>query len=142
MPQTGSQSDTYTIRWTTIEILPAEDGLPALVIPNPDQGTPQFEEYSLLVRCIRGSEQSWFATLGKSIFVGTLRWQRGHLVRPSLISGISYILGKYIQRVVLLAYRIHLKFHVSSAVKGQTSEVIPADNSGVTRKDDCTRLEL
>jgi hypothetical protein len=142
MPQTRSQSDTYTIRWTAIEILPAKDGLPQLVIPEPNQGTPQFQEYSLLVRCIRGSERSWFANLGKSIFVGTLRWQRGHLVRPSLTSEIIYILGKYIQRGVLLAYRIHLKFHASSAVKGQTSEVIPAAIAGVTRKDECTRTKL
>lgn len=118
MPQTGSQGDTCIIRWTAIEVLPAENGLPALVIPNPDQGTPQFEEYSLLVRCIRGSEQSWFANLGKSIFVGTLLWQRGHLVRPSLASGIGYILGKYIQRGVLLAYRIYLSIYPSKVASG------------------------
>jgi hypothetical protein len=105
------------VQWTAIEILPAEDGLPALFIPNPDRGTPHFAEYSLLVLCIRGSEQSWFANLGKSAFVETLRWQRGRLVRPYPASGIVCILGKYIQRGVLLAYRIHLKLRYDGRMK-------------------------
>ena len=123
MPQTGSQSDDYIIRWTAIEVLPAEGDFPALVIPNPsDQGTPQFQEYSLLVRCIRGSKQSWFSNLGKSIFLGTLRWQRGHLVRPSLASGIAYILGKYIQKVVLLTYNIYLSIYPSQVASDREQD--------------------
>jgi hypothetical protein len=142
MPQTDSQGDSYVIRWTAVETLPAENGLPAVIIPEPNQGTPQFEEYSLLVRCIRGSEQSWFANLGKSIFVGTLRWQRGHLARPSLASGTVYILGKYIQKAVLLTYRIYLSLYPSKVASGHISAVNPAAIAGVTRKDECTRQKL
>ena len=120
MPQTGSQSDTCTIRWTAIEVLPTENGLPVVVLPEPNPETRYFREHSLLVLCIQGREQSWFANLGKSVFVETLRWQRRHLVQPSLVSKILYILGKYIQRAVLLAYRIYLS-HFSSLAEAQQS---------------------
>jgi hypothetical protein len=125
MPQTGYQSDTYTIRWTAIELLPAEGELPQLVIPEPTQGTPQFQEYSLLVRCIRGIERSWVANLGKSVFLETLRWQRGHLVRPFPTSRMFYILGKYSQRAVLLAYGIFLSIYPS---KVATTPVVTERN--------------
>ena len=108
--------DSLVVKETAITILPAEDGLPALIIPELDKETPHLQEYRLLVRCIRGIERSWFPIFGSSIFVGTLRLQRYHLVRPFPASRIFHILGKYVQKLVLLACRIYLK-------------LFPADNS-------------
>lgn len=96
---------------TTMEILPADNGLPRLVIPALDQETPHLEEYRLLVRCIRGTELSRFATFGQAIYVGSLRFQRYHAIRPFPASRIFHIACKYVQKTVFFAYLVYLRFH-------------------------------